>query len=136
MLAFGVCASAHHAFESEFDAMRPIHLEGRITKIEWTNPHVYVDIDVGNAAGAVSHLRLELISPNNLFRAGWTPKTLQPKMDIAADGFSSKTPSSHNRHSQHHNKIDRPGLHSSAGLLASPFPSRCDTPQRVTSAAT
>jgi hypothetical protein len=90
MLMLGTSLLAHHTFEAEFDTTRPIHADGRVVKIDWVNPHVYVDLDVTNDPSISPRLRLELPGPNQLFNLGWTPKTLQPNMDLTVEGFRSK----------------------------------------------
>jgi hypothetical protein len=44
---------AHHAFAAEFDANKPVHFEGTVTKMEWTNPHVWLHMDVKKPDGTV-----------------------------------------------------------------------------------
>ena len=44
----GASAMAHHAFATEFDATKPITLRGVVTKVEWTNPHVWFYLNVKN----------------------------------------------------------------------------------------
>ena len=45
--------SAHHAFSSEFDADKPVNLEGAVSKLEWINPHAWIHIDVTGPDGKV-----------------------------------------------------------------------------------
>jgi hypothetical protein len=86
LFAFAVSLSAHHSFESEFDTNKPIHIEGKITKVDWKNPHIYLELD--------THVQIELTSPNHVLQAGWRRETFQPNMEIAVDGFSGKAASS------------------------------------------
>lgn len=62
--------SAHHSF-AMFDTSNKVTLTGTITTFEWTNPHVYIEIDVPDAKGAVKHWSIEAGSPSILMRAGW-----------------------------------------------------------------
>ena len=62
-------ASAHHSF-ALFDHVNRVTVTGTVTKFDWTNPHVYVYLDVPDA-GAVKHYTIECASPNVLTRVGW-----------------------------------------------------------------
>ena len=66
---------AHHSF-AMFDTTNRITLTGTVTQFQWTNPHAFVEMDV-TAAGATQHWSIELNSPNNLKRQGWTRTALK-----------------------------------------------------------
>jgi hypothetical protein len=68
---------AHHSFAAEFDAAKPVTLTGAVTKLEWTNPHVWFYIDVKDSGGKVANWGLEMGSPNGLMRAGWTRNSMK-----------------------------------------------------------
>jgi Family of unknown function (DUF6152) len=79
---------AHHAFAPEFDWKKPVSLTGTVTRVEWTNPHALVSIDVRDAGGAITNWALELGSPRVLEKYyGW--KGNQPKAGdkVAVDGW-------------------------------------------------
>ena len=57
---------AHHSFAAEFDSNTPLTLKGKVTKVEWTNPHAHCHIDVKDSSGRVVNWDFELGSPNNL----------------------------------------------------------------------
>ena len=69
-LVIAVPALAHHSF-AMFDQRKIMTLEGTVTEFQWTNPHAFVEMDV-TASGATTHWSIELNSPNNLKRQGWT----------------------------------------------------------------
>ncbi len=71
-----VPAVAHHSFNSVFDRERPIEFVGRVTKVEWMNPHVWFYIDVENEQGDIEKWSFEMGSPNGLIRRGWNHKSL------------------------------------------------------------
>ena len=64
-------AVAHHSFGVSFDAAKPITLTGVVTKIEWTNPHTHLYMDVKDASGKVVNWKFEGYPPNVLARTGW-----------------------------------------------------------------
>ncbi|MDP6581649.1 MAG: DUF6152 family protein [Vicinamibacterales bacterium] len=89
-LAAAPVAEAHHAFSAEFDANRPIHLEGVVTKMEWINPHSWVHLDVTNEDGSVTSWMVEGGTPNTLLRRGFTKNSLLPGTEIIVDGYQAK----------------------------------------------
>lgn len=66
----GVPLSAHHSF-AMFDTARRVTLAGTVTAFEWTNPHVYIELDVPDDKGAIRHWSVELGSPSILQQSGW-----------------------------------------------------------------
>jgi hypothetical protein len=83
-------ALAHHAFAAEFDANKPIKLTGKVTKMEWINPHSWISMDVKNADGTVTNWMIECGSPNTLFRKGFTKDSLPVGAEIVVDGYMAK----------------------------------------------
>jgi hypothetical protein len=68
---FTIPLRAHHSFGAEYDATKPITLTGIVTKIEWTNPHSFIFLDVKDDKGNVANWKLEGYPPNVLYRIGW-----------------------------------------------------------------
>ena len=81
---------AHHAFAAEFDAKRPVKLQGVITEIEWINPHAWMHLDVKKPDGTVEKWEIELGSPNALFRRGWERNSVPMGTVVLVTGYASK----------------------------------------------
>jgi len=83
-------AWAHHAFAAEFDAKKPVHLEGVVTKVELINPHAWIHIDVPGPDGKVTSWMIEAGSPNVLLRRGFTKTTVARGTRVVVDGYQAK----------------------------------------------
>jgi hypothetical protein len=80
---------AHHSLAADFDVAKPVTLKGRVTKIEWLNPHVHIYIDVDNGRTDATW-SVELGSPNGLKERGFTAKTLKIGDLVTVDGSLAK----------------------------------------------
>ena len=85
-----VSLRAHHAFAAEFDANKPVHFKGTVTKMEWVNPHVWLHLDVKKPDGTVEKWAFEAGTPNVLFRRGFTKQSLLPGTEVVVDGYQAK----------------------------------------------
>jgi len=81
---------AHHAFNAEFDAKRPVKFKGTVTKMVWVNPHAWIYVDVKKADGSVEEWMVEAGTPNTLFRRGFTRQSLLAGTEVTVDGYQSK----------------------------------------------
>jgi hypothetical protein len=81
---------AHHAFAAEFDANKPVKLTGKITEIEWINPHAWLHMDVKGPDGKIKKWEIELAAPNGLIRRGWTKGSVPTGTDVVIIGYASK----------------------------------------------
>lgn len=90
LIAAAVPVAAHHAFSAEFDADKPVRLEGTVTKMEWINPHAWIHMDVKDEAGNVESWMVEAGAPNALIRRGWTKDSVPAGIEIVVEGFQSK----------------------------------------------
>ena len=84
-------AFAHHSFSSEFDLNHPINMTGTITKVDWINPHCYMEMDVKDqATGKVEHWNFEFGAPVGLRRAGMRQDMLQIGQPMTVVGYAAK----------------------------------------------
>jgi hypothetical protein len=90
MLVSTAPVRAHHAFAAEYDSKTVLTLVGTISKVEWTNPHVYVHIDVKDPAGKVVSWALEGYPPNTLKRTGFAKATLVQGDQITVTAYKAK----------------------------------------------
>ena len=92
LVGFGATAPAlaHHSFAAEYDRDKPITLTGTVTRLEWTNPHARLYIEVKEDGGNLVTWDFELGPPNGLMRQGWTRNSLQTGQTVTVNGFLSK----------------------------------------------
>lgn len=83
--------AAHHAFIAEYDPDKPVEATGVISKVEWTNPHMRVYVDVADASGTVTTWNLELGSPNSIVRRGWTRNDIKVGDRIRFRAYAGRT---------------------------------------------
>ena len=83
-------ALAHHAFSAEFDARKPVHLEGVVSRVEFINPQTWIHVDVKGQDGKVITWMIEAGSPNVLLRRGFTKTTVMPGTRVVVEGYQAK----------------------------------------------
>ena len=76
-------ALAHHSF-AMFDHVKRITVAGTVTKFDWTNPHVYIELAVPDAKGGTGRYTIECASPNVLTRVGWKFNTVKAGDKVSA----------------------------------------------------
>lgn len=84
-------AAAHHSFAAEFDANQKVSLTGIVTKVQWTNPHVWFYMNVKDPqTGEVVNWGAEMGAPHLLQRRGWRRESLQIGTEVKVDGFLAR----------------------------------------------
>jgi hypothetical protein len=81
---------AHHSFSAQFDANKPVTLTGTLTKMEWTNPHGWIFIDVTGSDGKTVNWGIESGSPNSLIRRGLRPADFNVGATVVVKGFQAR----------------------------------------------
>jgi len=90
-MVFASTSQAHHSFSAEFDAEKPITLTGIVTKVEWTNPHVWFYINVKDSeSGEVANWGAEMGPPHGLQRRGWRRDTLKIGEEVTVEGYLAR----------------------------------------------
>jgi len=89
-LVLSVAATAHHAVSVEFDPGRRLTFKGVVTRVDWSNPHVYFYADVQDRDGKSANWAFEAAGPNQLTREGWTRNSLKTGDRVIVVGFPAR----------------------------------------------
>lgn len=90
MILAGAPVYAHHSFSAEYSMDRPITLKGTLTKIEWTNPHSWIYVDVKGDDGKVTNWAVEFGAPNALLRRGLRKSDFPTGVELVVKGYRAK----------------------------------------------
>jgi hypothetical protein len=90
LLVLAVQAQAHHSFAAQFDIEQPVSLTGKVTEMQWANPHGWIYIDVEGDDGEVVNWALETSAANNLIRRGWRRDDLPAGTEISVVGYRAR----------------------------------------------
>ncbi len=86
---------AHHSFAAEYDNKTPLKVTGAVTKIDWSNPHVYFYVDVEDEAGRVTNWAMEMGAPGALRGRGWSRTTMKIGDVVTVEASPAKDGSKH-----------------------------------------
>ncbi len=81
---------AHHSFTAEFDDKKTVTLKGTLTKVEFTNPHGWLYMNVKDKDGKVVNWAIETGAPIQLIRRGGDKKSLAVGTEIMVDGWLAR----------------------------------------------
>jgi hypothetical protein len=84
----GAALLAHHSAAATYDINNPITLKGKVTQLDWKNPHIFYYIDVTDSNGNVTNWAIEGPTPNSLYRAGWRKTDLKHGDTITIENAS------------------------------------------------
>jgi hypothetical protein len=85
--------SAHHG-NAAYDETTPVRIKGTVTGFNWSNPHIYIYLDVKDDDGSVTHWSVESLSPERMVRMGWAKDSVRPgeKVSITLSAAKNGSP--------------------------------------------
>ena len=86
----GLPLAAHHSFDAEYDSKKPISIKGKVVKVDWMNPHIYIHIEGVDDKGVTGKWQCEGGNPNSLRRNGWKKDTVKAGDALTIDGTRAK----------------------------------------------
>lgn len=90
LVCLAVPAVAHHSFSVEYDVKKPVKVTGAVTKLEWTNPHARLYVDVVEKDGSTTNWNFEMASPNILERNGWSRRSVKVNDKVVVEGYAGR----------------------------------------------
>ena len=91
LLSQGLTLAAHHSVTGEYDPDKTVTFKGVVTKIEWTNPHARIYVDVAQPNTAAVNWNVELAAVSALVRNGWTRSALKVGDTVTVEGIQARS---------------------------------------------
>ena len=85
---------AHHG-STGFDQKKPVHLVGKVSLLEWMNPHIVIHLEVAGADGKVATWLVNTIPPNPAIRLGFSKNSFAVGTEISVEGYQALDGSNH-----------------------------------------
>ena len=89
LLAVSVPLFAHHG-NAAYDTAKTVTVKGTVTDYIWTNPHVFVKVDVKDEGGNTVHWIVEAQNPVSMGQIGWSKSTFKPGDEVEIDAMPAK----------------------------------------------
>lgn len=86
-----VTAHAHHSFAAMYDSGKPIRLTGKLTKVQWVNPHSNFELAVKGKDGQVQTWFVEGAGPGALSRRGFNKTDVKIGDTLVVDGYLARS---------------------------------------------
>lgn len=84
-------AQAHHSFAAMYDSAKPIRLVGKLTKVEWVNPHSHFVLEVKDSKGQLQVWSVEGAGPGALSRRGFNKSDVKIGDTLKVDGYLARS---------------------------------------------
>jgi hypothetical protein len=89
LLAVSVPLFAHHG-NAAYDTAKTVTVKGTVSDYIWTNPHVFVKVDVKDDGGNTVHWIVEAQNPVSMGQIGWSKNTFKPGDEVEIDAMPAK----------------------------------------------
>jgi hypothetical protein len=90
VIAAALPLAAHHSFAAEYDGSKQVMLKGKVTQVEWINPHSWIHLEVTGEDGKPANWACETAPPNMLYRQGWRRTSIKEGDEVVIEGFAAK----------------------------------------------
>jgi len=89
LLAVSFPLFAHHG-GAAYETDKSVIVKGTVTAFVWSNPHVFVKVDVKDDKGNIVHWIVEAQNPVSMMQIGWSKDTFKPGDEVEIDAMPAK----------------------------------------------